>query len=50
MALENIMLNSYDHENGYLMQGYVATELQNQGKMMEMWVKVDEILQAQHSP
>ena len=48
MTLENIMLNPYDHENGYLMQGYVATKLRNEGKMMEMWVKVDDILKTQH--
>ena len=44
MILENIMLNPYDHEYFYSMQGYVATKLRNEGKMMEMWVNVDDIL------
>ena len=47
MTLENIMLNPYDHENGYLMQGYVATELRNEGKMIDIKVKMDVIFKAQ---
>ena len=47
MTLENIMLNPYDHENGYLMQGYVVTELRNEGKMIDTKVKVDDFFEAQ---
>lgn len=36
MTLENIMLNPYDHENGYVMQGYIVTELHNEGKIMDI--------------
>ena len=42
------MINHCDYENGYLMWGYGAIELHNEGKMMEMKVKVDDILEAQH--
>ena len=49
MTFKNIILNPYDHENGYLMQGYVTTELWIEGKAMGMWVKGDDILETQHT-
>lgn len=47
MTWKIIVINPCNDENGYLMYSYGAIELQNEGKMMEMKVKVGDILETQ---